>query len=1057
MTPKVLHYLASSNPCLFIPTIEDSKALSHIIDSLIHLGFVNRELAVWKSTTGMITYQRGKWVNGLSDAIPTSRPIMEFIGALNKVADTQECIGVFYHIRSLLDQPNVVQAIIDATYKAKQNFSTIIFIGSFLPLPPELLNIVTYVDFPLPTKDEIEVLFEELIQAWEENHKLEFPKNKKKRKEILSKAAMSAQGLDMLSAENALALAISITAEPNAKIIQSQKEQHIKKSDVLEYISTDLSLKDVGGFGALKEWLARRKDAFTDRAREYGLPWPKGILISGASGTGKSHISKCLASFLELPLLRLDMGKVFGRYVGDSVAGDTTIFVNSTLNSGLKLISRVRIDSIDDTNTEVISASPDFNKLNTQYSSFHIAHDIVDRPILEITTERGRCITTTEDHSLFTLDYDTGDVISVKGAEIREGDYIAAAKKVDLDVTYSSYPVWDLIHLLPENNTVLDTLCLNVKETKQLLDSKSELLRYLSYNHNGTTVPLVKVISFKNEIVKNNIKIYLTRNSPEYVTSEVKITPLLAELAGMWVGDGSFTRNSMRIHTNVLDKEVISEKIYKANHGAYKTEYSDRRVNNPSNGTTIFFPPETTVLLKLLGFSSSGKNRSIPATFLNLDLHLTACFLKGYFFTDGSFSNGLFECSSISNCVSESVCFLLSRLDIACSFSTRQGGSKYIVGRKVMYNDSRRLFIKAISDLIKFQTIVGTYGRTKDKIDAYLNCVSIEVSRDNLAPSTYPLRKDISKLNRLLRYAGVKERVKRPKRGERISMLRIVNKISLLKDISYEEEFPEIYKALNREGLQFLRITKIKRIPSYTGKMYDLSVPSSESFLTGSGILAHNSEANLRRALQIVEAVAPTVVQIDEAEKALSGSEASGKTDSGVTARVLSTLLTWRQETTYPVFMVYTANNPDLIPAMIYRKGRLDEIWAVDLPTLLEREEIFKIHLERRKRDASLFDTALLANRSKNFTGAEIEASIEDAMFNAFYDNVEVDTGYILKSIDGTLPQSDSSSEEYLRLKEWMSTRARSVSGPEENTTAKKSIPTLRDIKSIKKGEKDGN
>jgi SpoVK/Ycf46/Vps4 family AAA+-type ATPase len=534
MTPKVLHYLASSNPCLFIPTIEDSKALSHIIDSLIHLGFVNRELAVWKSTTGMITYQRGKWVNGLSDAIPTSRPIMEFIGALNKVADTQECIGVFYHIRSLLDQPNIVQAIIDATYKAKQNFSTIIFIGSFLPLPPELLNIVTYVDFPLPTKDEIEVLFEELIQAWEENHKLEFPKNKKKRKEILSKAAMSAQGLDMLSAENALALAISITAEPNAKIIQSQKEQHIKKSDVLEYISTDLSLKDVGGFGALKEWLARRKDAFTDRAREYGLPWPKGILISGASGTGKSHISKCLASFLELPLLRLDMGKVFGRYVGDS-------------------------------------------------------------------------------------------------------------------------------------------------------------------------------------------------------------------------------------------------------------------------------------------------------------------------------------------------------------------------------------------------------------------------------------------------------------------------------------------------------------------------------------------EANLRRALQIVEAVAPTVVQIDEAEKALSGSEASGKTDSGVTARVLSTLLTWRQETTYPVFMVYTANNPDLIPAMIYRKGRLDEIWAVDLPTLLEREEIFKIHLERRKRDASLFDTALLANRSKNFTGAEIEASIEDAMFNAFYDNVEVDTGYILKSIDGTLPQSDSSSEEYLRLKEWMSTRARSVSGSEENTTAKKSIPTLRDIKSIKKGEKDGN
>lgn len=534
MTPKLINYLASSNPCLFIPTIEDNKALTHVVDSLVELGFINRELSVWKSTTGMLTFPRGKWVSGLNE-IATGRPIMGFVDALNKVAQTQQSIGVFYHVRSLLEQPNTIQAIIDAAYQAKQNFSTIIFIGSFLPLPPELLNIVTYVDFPLPTKDEIEALFEELIQAWEENHKLDFPKNKKKRKEILSKAAMSAQGLDMLSAENALALAISITAEPNAKIIQSQKEQHIKKSDVLEYIDTDLGLKDVGGFSALKEWLARRKDAFTDKARDYGLPWPKGILIVGQPGLGKSFVSACIASYLELPILRLNISNVFDKFLG-------------------------------------------------------------------------------------------------------------------------------------------------------------------------------------------------------------------------------------------------------------------------------------------------------------------------------------------------------------------------------------------------------------------------------------------------------------------------------------------------------------------------------------------SSESNIKRALQIVEAVSPCLLILEEIDKAMSGMESSGKTDSGVTARVLSTLLTWRQETTHPIFMVCTANDPAMMPSMIYRKGRLDEIWAVDLPTALEREEIFKIHLERRKRDASLFDTVLLANRSKNFTGAEIEAAIEDAMFNAFYDNVEVDTTYVLRSIENTLPQSDSTSEEYLRLKEWMDTRARSVSFTEESNIIKKSTPILRDIKSAKlKGEKNGD
>jgi SpoVK/Ycf46/Vps4 family AAA+-type ATPase len=117
----------------------------------------------------------------------------------------------------------------------------------------------------------------------------------------------------------------------------------------------------------------------------------------------------------------------------------------------------------------------------------------------------------------------------------------------------------------------------------------------------------------------------------------------------------------------------------------------------------------------------------------------------------------------------------------------------------------------------------------------------------------------------------------------------------------------------------------------------------------------------------------------------------------------------------------------------VYRKGRLDEIWAVELPTFEERQSIYKIHIERRKRDASNYDLALLSKNSENFTGAEIEATIEDALFNSFYEGVELENRHILKSISETNPQNNIESEDMIRIKEWMKNRARPVSNSEEN------------------------
>jgi len=196
--------------------------------------------------------------------------------------------------------------------------------------------------------------------------------------------------------------------------------------------------------------------------------------------------------------------------------------------------------------------------------------------------------------------------------------------------------------------------------------------------------------------------------------------------------------------------------------------------------------------------------------------------------------------------------------------------------------------------------------------------------------------------------------------------------------------------------------------------------------------LVGESESAIRMALKVAEAVSPVVLWLDEIDKGLAGMKGSGELDSGVTSRVVSTILTWRQETKYPVMLTATANDVAAIPAMVYRKGRLDEVWATELPNKAEREEIFQIHLRKRGRDPKLFGCKMLAARTEDFVGAEIEGVIEDAMFLAFDEGKEVTGQHIVKAISETVPQARRNREEIRAISKWVETRARLVSGGEK-------------------------
>jgi SpoVK/Ycf46/Vps4 family AAA+-type ATPase len=188
------------------------------------------------------------------------------------------------------------------------------------------------------------------------------------------------------------------------------------------------------------------------------------------------------------------------------------------------------------------------------------------------------------------------------------------------------------------------------------------------------------------------------------------------------------------------------------------------------------------------------------------------------------------------------------------------------------------------------------------------------------------------------------------------------------------------------------------------------------------------SEDNMRRAIKTAESVAPCVLWLDEIEKGLAGTQSSNFSDAGTTARVFSTFLTWLQEKSKSVFVAATANNIEMLPPELMRKGRLDEIFFIDLPTETERAQIFSIHLKKRKRVPDSFDVTMLAKDSEGFSGAEIEQVVTDALYQAFHQNSELKQDHLLRAIDSSIPLSKTMENDIANLRQWAKTRTRPAS-----------------------------
>ena len=209
------------------------------------------------------------------------------------------------------------------------------------------------------------------------------------------------------------------------------------------------------------------------------------------------------------------------------------------------------------------------------------------------------------------------------------------------------------------------------------------------------------------------------------------------------------------------------------------------------------------------------------------------------------------------------------------------------------------------------------------------------------------------------------------------------------------------------------------------------------------GSLVGESEGNMRRALSTAEAMSPSVLHVDEIDKAFASN--GGTNDGGTSARVFGSFLTWLQEKQKPVFVVATANDISNLPPELLRSGRLDGVFFVDLPNEAERTEIFGIHLKKKGRSLTKKDVASLVKATANFSGAEIEQVVTDGLYRAFADRVksgdkkrDLTKKDVELAISETVPLSTTMKERIDALRKWAQTRARPASTPVQAKAARK-------------------
>lgn len=288
-------------PLIYIPTLEEERVEALIRDCAQQQG--GRAVYCWDFVDG---YQGNPNDEGAARRNPLQA--LEFV---EKIPAQAPAIFILRDFHRFLDDVSVSRKLRNLARKLKAQPQNIVLLSTGVHIPDELSEVLTILEFPFPTaaeiRQEIQRLLSSLGQTLEER--------------TLDHVVRSCQGLSLERIRRVLGRAIALNrtlSSDDVELILDEKRQTIRQTQILDFYPATETIADIGGLDNLKEWLLRRGGSFSEKARQYGLPHPKGLLLAGIQGTGKSLTAKAIAHHWQLPLLRLDVGRLFAGLVGES-------------------------------------------------------------------------------------------------------------------------------------------------------------------------------------------------------------------------------------------------------------------------------------------------------------------------------------------------------------------------------------------------------------------------------------------------------------------------------------------------------------------------------------------------------------------------------------------------------------------------------------------------------------------------------------------------------------------------------------------------------------------
>jgi SpoVK/Ycf46/Vps4 family AAA+-type ATPase/intein/homing endonuclease len=982
-----------------------------------------KKIYFWTITQGMV-------LNPNAQDSATRDPM----NALNFVMDSREqALFVLKDYHPFISEVSVTRRLRDLTVALKMSYKTLIILAPILKLPNELEKEITVVDYGLPDRDDLDRLLEGIIQSVKDNPQINTNLTDLERDQVLK----AAQGLTANEAENVFAKSLVEKHRFDVDVILGEKEQIIRKSGILEYYPFSEKIDDVGGLDLLKDWMEKRTVAFTEKARAFGLPEPRGVLLLGVQGCGKSLSAKAIGSLWRLPLLRLDVGRIFAGIVGSSeenmrkairvaesvapcVAGDSRVLLADGSERTIQSLYEG-----NETELTVLSMTEDWQIKPTAVRA------ITRRPAPDLYTIQLKhsCLQATSNHLHPVLR--DGELHWVRTDALKTTDYVAVPRSLP---TTDAVP--DMIEFLPSDTRLYADGALSFARPEVQTPQR----RYAASCRDADYIKVEELADPQNYPAFSEVTQFALGHGGVGTTALTRLPQKVNEdigyLLGLIASDGFLSKRGRigLVNTDLILHNLFSEilnrnfdlhtkiRLMASQEVPLRRGRSEQSAFRPCYNSYV----DNWLLHKILS-RIQARLFSMPTTFLN-------AWLRGYFDGDGFVSNH-------------------EAADPKITLTSKRKEQNRLV-RSVLLRagfpttnpESANIEITGIHNVRRFITQIGScHSCRKEQMDAWLQKAvtaqpkertdAIPIGdrlrrvRQNLGMGSQHLRSTSSSLmNRYERNQG------HPNRDRLRAIVMEMRDWAEQRGLDVTEV--EVLQKLVDSPIAWSQVVSVKaeETPEY---VYDLVCCEPNNFIVNN-IYTHNC-----------------VLWLDELEKGFSGTQSSGMSDGGTTARVFGTFLTWMQDKRAAAFVVATSNDVTSLPPELLRKGRFDEIFFIDLPSKEERKQIFKIHLQKRKRNPDDFDLEQLAAATPGFSGAEIEAVVVEALYDAFDEVRELTTESIIAAAHNSVPLSMTMSERIEELRAWAETRARPASSAhsedmntirEELMVAKATDPTTHQI-----------